>query len=122
MTFSRSTHCFGLIAAAVTVGALYAAPAMAQHSDRGRGGYQHGYGSDWHGGRSYDAYRHHNDSGVFVGGALLGLGVGTVLGGAYLAPPPVVYAPPTSYYYYRYGPPPYYAYPYAAPPPVYYGN
>jgi hypothetical protein len=46
--------------------------------------------------------------GPFVGGALLGLGVGAVVGSMLAPPPPVVYAPPPPGYY-------------AAPPAVYYG-
>jgi hypothetical protein len=47
--------------------------------------------------------------GGVVGGALLGLGIGAVLGSALAPPPAVVYAPPPQQYY---APP---------PPPVYYG-
>jgi hypothetical protein len=69
----------------------------------------------WHGGGGC-----YNCGGNFVGGALLGLGVGAVVGGAlaprYYAPaPPVYYAPPPPVYYAP--PPPAY---YAPPPPVYY--
>jgi hypothetical protein len=76
----------------------------------------------WHGG----------GGGNFVGGALLGLGLGAVVGGALAqpryAPPPVYYAPPPPVYYappppvyYAPGPPVYYAPPpgYYAPPPGY---
>ena len=76
----------------------------------GRGGY--GYGGYGHGYRGYGVA-------PFVGGALLGLGVGTLLAPRYIAPPPVVYAPPPPAYY----PPPAYAYApygYAPPPPAYY--
>ena len=50
--------------------------------------------------------------GAFVGGALLGLGVGSLLAAPYYARPPIVYAPPPPAYY-----PPAYAYapPYYAP-------
>jgi len=69
----------------------------------------------WHDGGG--GYRH--GGGNFVGGALLGLGVGAVVGGAlaprYYAPPPVYYAPPPPVYYAP--PPPVY---YAPPQPVYY--
>ena len=65
----------------------------------------------------------YNCGGSFAGGALLGLGVGALVGGAlaprYYAPPPpppVYYAPPPPVYY---APPPpvYYA-----PPPGYYAR
>lgn len=67
--------------------------------------------AEWH--RGYYGY----GGGAFVGGALLGLGVGSLLAAPYYAPPPVVYAPPPAYYpapaYY---PPPYaYARPYPYP-------
>lgn len=66
---------------------LLAAPAaQAQHWHRG-----------WHG------HRGHGAAGAFIGGALVGVGLGALLGSA-AAPPPAVYAPP---------PPP--------PPPTYYG-
>ena len=55
--------------------------------------------------------------GAVVGGALLGLGVGTLLAAPYYRPP-VVYAPPPAYYPpppYAYAPPAYYATPYYAP-------
>jgi hypothetical protein len=48
------------------------------------------------------------NAGAFVGGALLGLGVGAVIGSALAPPPAVVYSPPPPGYY-------------QAPPPVYYG-
>lgn len=61
--------------------------------------------------------RGHHYGGAVVGGALLGLGVGTLLAAPYYARPPVVYAPPPAYYppAYAYAPPPY-AY---APAPYY---
>ena len=93
-------------------------PALAQNwHDRG-GHYDHGRGPDRgrgpdHG-RGYD-HRGGGNGGAVVGGALLGLGVGALLGGAlassqpaYRPPPPVYYAPPAPGYY-------------APPPPVYYG-
>jgi hypothetical protein len=69
----------------------------------------------WHGGGCWNC-----GGGNFAAGALLGLGVGAVVGGAiarphYYAPPPVYYAPPPPVYYAP--PPPVY---YAPPPPVYY--
>jgi hypothetical protein len=80
-------------------------PASAQNwHDRG-GHYDHDRGYDHRGG----------NGGAVVGGALLGLGVGALIGGAltssqpaYRAPPPVYYAPPPQGYY-------------APPPPVYSG-
>ena len=119
MRFSGLTR--SVIVVALT--AAMAAPAWAQHYNRGPGGYHGGYAphSQWHGGGYYRGYGYHDNSGAIVGGALLGFGLGALLGGALIAPPPVVYPPP-GYYYYNYGPPPYYAYPYAPPPPVYFGN
>ncbi len=86
-------------------------PALAQNwHDRG-GHYDHdrGHGHD----RGYD--HRGGNGGAVVGGALLGLGVGALIGGAiassqpaYQPPPPVYYAPPPPGYY-------------APPPPVYYG-
>lgn len=69
----------------------------------------------WHGGGCYNC-----GGGNFAAGALLGLGVGAVVGSTvarphYYAPPPVYYAPPPPVYYAP--PPPVY---YAPPPPVYY--
>jgi len=80
-----------LIAAPVAVG-LAAAPAA--HADwRQRGG--------WGG----DAGHHDHGGGDALAGALVGLGIGALIGGAivasqphYYAPPPVVYAPPPPYY------------------------
>ena len=73
-------------------------------------------------------WRRHNHyygpgPGAIVGGALLGLGVGTLLARPYYAPPPVVYAPPPAYYAppaYAYAPPPYAYAPAYAPTPYYY--
>lgn len=82
-----------LIAAPVAIGLLAAPNAYADwHRD------YHGRGGDWH---------HHDDhgNGNAVAGAVIGLGVGALIGGAiasqqqqYYAPPPVVYAPPPPYY------------------------
>jgi hypothetical protein len=92
-----------LIAAPVALG-LLATPAA--HADwRHHGG---GRDGDWHG------YEHRGrGNGDAVAGALIGLGVGAVIGGIiassqpqYYAPPPVAYAPPPPYY-----PAPGYAYP-----------
>jgi hypothetical protein len=82
-----------LIAAPVAFG-LLAAPAA--HADwRHHGG---GWGG---GGRGYERHHNGNDHGDAVAGALIGLGVGALIGGMvaasqpqYYAPPPVVYAPP----------------------------
>ena len=58
--------------------------------------YRGSYG--YHGGYRY-GYRGFG-VGPFIGGAVLGLGLGAVIAGAprYYAPPPVVYAPPPVYY------------------------
>ena len=79
-----------LIAAPVAVGLLTAPAAHAEW--RGHGGWG---GHGWHHGRGVGP----------VGGALLGLGIGALVGGAvvasqpqYYAPPPVAYAPPPAYY------------------------
>ena len=100
MLFRKSTLMItGLVAAG-----LLAAPAA--HAD------WHGRGYGWHGG--YPHWEHHHDNGgAAVAGALLGLGLGAIIGGAiasqppayYAPPPPVAYAPAPSYY---------------APPPGYY--
>lgn len=86
--------------------ALAPAVANAQYYHRGYGGYRGGYG---YGHRGFGV-------GPFIGGTVLGLGLGAVIGSAprYYAPPPVVYAPPPVYY-----PAPVYAAP-AFPPPGYY--
>jgi hypothetical protein len=80
-------------------------PASAQNWHDHGGHYDRDRGHDYHNG----------NSGAVVGGALLGLGVGALIGGAlassqpaYRAPPPVYYAPPPPGYY-------------APPPPVYSG-
>jgi len=102
----------GRILAALPVMAVMAlAPAVANAQYYGgRGGY-----GGYHGG--YGGYGHRGFGvGPFFGGALLGLGVGSIIASAprYYAPPPVVYAPPPVYY-----PAPYYAAP-AYPAPGYY--
>ncbi len=56
-------------------------------------------------GEQRGGYRQNNDAGPAIGGALLGLGLGALLGGAlanqqqpaYAPPPPVYYPPPTYY-------------------------
>lgn len=94
-----------LVAAPFLAAGLLAAPAAnAQWGGRGPGGYR--------GGPGY--YHHHRGPGpgAIIGGALLGIGAGALIAGAFAPPPPVVYAPPPAYY-----PPPAYAY---APAPGYY--
>lgn len=94
-----------LIAAPVAVGLLGAPAAQADwhHNNGWHGGGWHGGGGGWHGDRDW----HHDDGGNAAAGALIGLGVGALIGGAiasqyYAAPPPVAYAPPPPYY--AYGP------------------
>ena len=88
-----------LLAIPVAVGLLAATatPASA-YWNRGYGGYG-GYG-----------YHRGFGAGPAIAGAIVGLGVGAALSGAYApryyAPPPVYYAPPPVVY---------------APPPAYYG-
>ncbi len=69
--------------------------------------------ADWHGGDGGGG------GGQFFGGALLGLGIGALMGGALsqpgYAPPPPAYYPPPPPAYYAPPPPVYYA-----PPPGYY--
>jgi hypothetical protein len=82
-TLTRSRLASTLFLSAMLAGSPLAAEA---HWHDGGGGYRHGGGN-------------------FLGGALLGLGVGAVVGGAlaprYYAPPPppVYYAPPPPVYY-----------------------
>jgi hypothetical protein len=115
MIRSHRLRAFGALALVAALAVPLATPASAQRWDH-RGGYDRGRG--YEGNRGYGR----DNSGAVIGGALLGLGVGALVGGAYLAqprvyaaPPPVYYAPPPVYY----APPPR-AY-YAPPPPVYYG-
>ena len=130
-----SIHRFSCLVAALALGVAVFTPASAQYRGDGRGGgYQRGYpAQQWHGGGGgwngggqgyygggyYGGRGYYNYPGAIAGGALLGLGLGAVLGGIYAAPP-VAYAPPPYYYY---APPTYYAapYQYSYPPPVYYG-
>ncbi len=90
-----------------------AASAQPRHDERGRSEARH---YDQHGPPA-GRYGYHDgggdDTGAVIGGALLGLGIGAVIGSAIAQPP--VYAPPPVYY----APPPTY---YAPPPPVYYGR
>jgi hypothetical protein len=94
-----------LTALALTTALVAPLPASAQNWHDHGGHHDHDRGYDHHSG----------NSGAVVGGALLGLGVGALIGGAlassqpaYRAPPPVYYAPPPPGYY-------------APPPPVYSG-
>ena len=106
MLFRKSTVIPGLIAA----GVLAAAPAAYAE--------WHGRGWGWHGAPHYYEH-HHGDGGAAVAGALVGLGLGAIIGGviasqpAY-APPPVTYAPPPAYYPPAYYPPAYGYAPYGA--------
>jgi hypothetical protein len=93
---------FTVLVLAATMAAPLGLPAAAQPY-RGRPDYHRDYrgGGYYHGGPG---------PGAVVGGALLGLGVGAVIGSALRPPPAVVYAPPPTVVY-------------APPPPVvYYGN
>ncbi len=126
------TQSFLLPAGILALGLSLSVPAMAQrrdggeHRGHGRGGEYRGEhrgpgprGGDWRGGERWrgDGGRRGYGYGYgppVLGGALLGLGLGAVLGGA-LAPPPV-YAPPPGIYY-----PPGKPGFYEAPPPAYYG-
>ena len=105
MTEIRIARCLGIFMLGVTLLTPLAASA-------------HPRGPGYRGPPPWHDYRHHDNTGAIVGGALLGLGIGAVLGGAVAAPPPaVIYAPPPPPP--RYPPPP--AVYYAPPPAVYYG-
>jgi len=103
------TRSLAALAVAGTLGLTAIAPTPAQAAWHG------GYGYGWHGGYGYRGgwgYRGYGwGPGAIVGGALLGLGVGAAVAGAYAPPPAYYYPPPPAYYY----PPP--AAPYYAPPP-----
>jgi hypothetical protein len=133
MRFSATGRSFGLLLVAAMMTVLFAGPAAADRRDRSQAGNgRNSYPAEtrWHGGHSqqsrgghsYGGNRYHDNSGAIAGGALLGLGLGAMLGGALLAPPPAVYAPTPRYYYYNGGQQPYYAYPYVPPQTMYYGN
>ncbi len=91
-----------LMAAPIAAGLLAAPAAHADWRDHGRHGEWHGDRGGWHRG----GWEHHDDHGGAIAGAVIGLGVGALLGGAiaaqqqpyYAAPPPVAYAPPPAYY------------------------
>ncbi len=104
----------------------YEAPRGHWEGDRGRGD-ERGRGHYEAPRGHYEAERgrgddrgHGGDGAAILGGALLGLGVGALLGGAMAPPPayspPPAYVPPPGVYY----PPPPPAY-YAPPPPATYG-
>jgi len=99
---------FTMLVLAAAMAAPLGLPAAAQPY-RGHPDYHRDYrgGGDYHGG----GYYHGGPGpGAVVGGALLGLGVGAVIGSVLRPPPAVIYAPPPTVVY-------------APPPPVvYYGN
>ncbi|MDE8342473.1 MAG: hypothetical protein POG24_01480 [Acidocella sp.] len=102
---------FRIITTAVFAASLSLAP-LAAHADD-----HHYYGGDRGDYRGGDGggYRGGDRGGDAIGGALLGIGIGALIGGAvvsqqqqyYAPPPPVYYAPPPPVYY-------------APPPGVYY--
>lgn len=100
------------LAAALTVPTIV--PASAQPYDRRREDARrfeherHDEHRDWGHRDDHGDWGHRGGGGgAVIGGALLGLGLGAVVGSAIAAPPPVYYAPQPR--------------PYAPPPPVYYG-
>ena len=101
------------VAAMVSAG-LLAAPAV-QAEEHWRGHEEHRH-EMWRGHEGHWEHRD-NDAGAAVAGAVIGLGLGALLGGAiasqpaYAAPPPVV-QPPPGYY-----PAPAYGYGYGYPAP-----
>lgn len=109
MSLSRVVRVLTVTAAMLVPLAASAQPA---HEERGRPETRH---YEQHGspaGRNGYHDGGGDNTGAVVAGALLGLGIGAVIGGAVAQPP--VYAPPPVYY----APPPTY---YAPPPAVYYG-
>ena len=97
----------GCLMLAAMLTTMPAVEAVAQHR-----GYRGGYRGGYHGGYvRRDGYGYRGRGGGFVGGALLGLGVGALIGGTvarpYYPPPPVYYPPPPPAVY-------------AAPPGAYY--
>lgn len=108
----------GALAIGAVMTASIAGSAIAEPHDHG---WHHDRWHDggWHGDRGY----YQDNTGAAIGGALLGLGVGALLGSTLAPPPQAYYAPPPQSYY---APPPVYYPPppqsyYAPPPPVYYG-
>jgi hypothetical protein len=99
----RST---GALALAATLAVPLAMPAWAQHRDDRHGHVDRG---GWH-----DHGGDHGGGGALVGGALVGLGLGALVGGAIAASQPA-YPPPPAVYY---APQPAYV---APPPGAYYG-
>jgi len=133
MRFSATGRSFGLLAVAAMMTVLFAGSAAADRRDRrhdGNGRNSYPAETRWHGSHSqqsrgghlYGGNRYRDNSGAIAGGALLGLGLGAMLGGVLNAPPSAVYAPAPRYYYYSGAPQPTYVYPYAAPPMTYYGH
>lgn len=107
----RLSRAATVIALGLVLNASMVLPAVAQPHYRGS---PHGWHHEpppraWHGGHYHDGG---NDAGAAIAGALLGLGLGVIVGGAIAnsaaPPPPVYYSAP---------PPPTY---YAPPPPAYY--
>ena len=102
------TRKYRLVAALTAVGLLAAPAAHADWRDHHGG---------WHGDYGRHGYYRH-DGGNAAAGALVGLGIGALIGGViasqsqYYAPPPAYYAPPPAYY----------AAPVYAPPPAYYSG
>jgi hypothetical protein len=113
---SRIARLLAASALAAAVGVM-TLPSTAEAAWHGGGGYAgHGYGGGWHGGwgggyhGGYGGYGYRGGYGWHggwgwgpgvVGGALLGLGVGAAIAGAYAPPPyyaPGYYAPPPAYY------------------------
>jgi hypothetical protein len=99
----------GALALAATLAIPLAVPATAQPRDYHDNPGRHDDRA-WHDNRDrHDNRDHAHDGGngaAVLGGALLGLGIGAVVGSALAPPPPVYYAPPPRAYY-------------APPPPVY---
>jgi hypothetical protein len=106
MTISMKSGLWRLMAASLLVGTMSTTvlSTRAEAAWHGGGGGWHGGG--WRGGYGYrGGYGWHGGWGWgpgVVGGALLGLGVGAAVAGAYAVPPyyaPGYYAPPPPAYY-----------------------
>ena len=116
-----------MLASALVAISIAASPLAANaddHHNYGGGGQGYDHGGYNHGGYDHDDHGDYNRGGDYrhgggdngLAGALLGLGIGALVGGAivssqqpqYAPPPPVYYAPPPPAYY---APPPgaYYA-------------